>query len=251
MTFEKTLRLGIFLVSLAALPSIGRAGSVITTDLPANTAIVNINAATDGAASWCCGQTLWYQPFSTGLLPTYTVQPGTYEFRVVNPSDAAALYPSLTAGDLSQIYTAWTYNSPWITNYLAYDSSAITNSSIPQLFYGAPSSTGYGSASAAYSAALSDGSYDEIYAGSCCTGPLTSYTFATATTLAFVIPDNGLYDNTGGVSVLISPVSTSAAAPEPGSMAMLAGALAGLMALRRRANRGARQSRDTHVQLAK
>ena len=88
-------------------------GTVITANLPANTAIVNMDARVDGAASFNGDQSLWYQPFSSAL-PQLTLPAGTYQFRVINPTDAALLYPALTVPQVNQIYTAWTYNSPWI-----------------------------------------------------------------------------------------------------------------------------------------
>jgi len=49
---------------LAASPQAAAlGGTVITANLPANTAIVNIDARADGAASYNGDQSLWYQPF--------------------------------------------------------------------------------------------------------------------------------------------------------------------------------------------
>jgi hypothetical protein len=193
------------------------AGSVITTNLSNNTAIVNIDAQNDGSNGFNGQQSLWYQPFSNNgvaNIPSITVQPGTYNFRIVNPADASTLYPGLTTTQQNQIYTGWTYNSPWITNYLVFDSSAATDSSLHQLIYGAGSSQGYGSGPDAYAGAKSDGSYNTFKmgdAGYVASNPsVSSYTFTTAQTLLFVIPDYGLYDNAGGVSVLVSPLAQMA-----------------------------------------
>src|ERR1700690_2419231 len=120
------------------------AGTVITANLPPNTAIVNINATQDGAASYNGDTSLWYHPFFTGgaaQLLEYTIQGGSYPFRVIDPADANQLFPALTAGQTNQIFTAWTFNSPWATDYLVYDSAAAVNTSIPQLFDGAFSNT--------------------------------------------------------------------------------------------------------------
>src|SRR5689334_20463778 len=111
------------------------AGSVITNNLPANVAIVNIDGRADGSASYSGDQSFWYHPFNTtnGLLQ-YTVSPGTYSFWAINPTDAAARFPALTQAQTNLIYTAWTYNYPWILDYLVFDNSASTNFSVPQLF---------------------------------------------------------------------------------------------------------------------
>lgn len=216
---EIALRTGIVLFAIGVgFESV--AGTVITTNLPADTAIINIDARADGSAYYSGDQALWYQPFDTaGLahLPAYTVQAGSYEFRVIDPSDAAQLFPSLTAQQTNQIYTAWTFNSPWATDYLVFDSGATNNNSLPQLFDGAFSNIKggegtwvfYGSAGDAYTGAVTNGFYNLIRTsgtgGRNSTNDLTSYTFASAETLVFVIPDPGLGDNAGGVSVLVSP----------------------------------------------
>src|SRR4051812_48857733 len=97
------------------------AGTVITANLPANTAIVNIDGRADGSASFDGGQSHWFHPFNTGsVLLQYTVPAGTYGFQVINPADAAARFPALTLAQTNQIYTAWTYNSPWILDYLVF-----------------------------------------------------------------------------------------------------------------------------------
>ena len=190
----------------AAVLSQARAGTVITANLPANTAIVNIDGRADGSAGFDSGQSHWFQPFNTGsTLLQLTVQAGTYGFRVINPSDAAALFPALTLAQTNQIYTAWTYNSPWILDYLVFDSSAATNSSVPQLFDGAQD-IGYGNAIAAYTNSFVRGTYNQLHtAGRLGTNIATTYTFANTTTLIFVVPDNALSDNSGGVSVLVFP----------------------------------------------
>lgn len=191
-------------------------GSVITANLPANNAIVNIDARADGAGTYGAAQDQWYQPFGgpSGLLQ-YTIQPGTYSFQLTNPSLAVERFPALTSGQLSQIYTAWTYNSPWVTDYMVFDSAAATNPSLPQLFSGAITPTsdypGYSSASVAFNTARTKGFADQIV-----DSPLgrhwgtkkTRRTFTAPQTLIFIVPDNGLSDNTGGVSVVISPIGT-------------------------------------------
>jgi hypothetical protein len=181
-------------------------GTVITANLPANTAIVNIDGRADGSASFGSGQSLWYHPFNTGsTLLEYTVQPGTYGFWPINPADAAARFPALTTGQTNQIYTAWTYNSPWILDYLVFDSSAATNFSVPQFFDGSQD-IGYGNAAAAYTNSFVRGTYNQIHtAGRLGTNIAYTYTFTNTTTLIFVVPDNVLSDNSGGVSVLVFP----------------------------------------------
>jgi hypothetical protein len=197
-------------------------GTVITTNLPENVAIINISGTQDGAANYNGDQSLWYQPFNTGGaagLLRYTVQPGTYTFRVIDPADAANLYPTLTSNELGQIYTAWTFNSPWATDYLVFDNSAATNTTVAQLFDGAFSNTNgtwltYGNAAEAYGAATSNGWYDLVRPGP----PLgrdgtnfsTTWTFSSAETLIFVVPDYDLGDNAGGVSVLAAQTGPGA-----------------------------------------
>jgi hypothetical protein len=196
------------------------AGTVITADLPANTAIININGTQDGAAnSGGSDQAFWYEPFNTGGaadLLTYTVQPGTYGFRVIDPADAAQMFPALMAGQQGEIFTGWTFNSPWVTDYLVFNSSAATNTTEQQLFDGAFSNTNgvdwttYNNATSAYNAAITNGFYNLIRpgaAGRAGTNYTTSYTFTIPQSLIFVIPDYDLGDNSGGVSVLISPVT--------------------------------------------
>jgi len=201
------------------LPVFG--GTVITANLPANMAIVNISGTADGSATFNSDQSLWYQPFNTGgTLLEYTVQPGTYNFRVIDPADAAQMFPALTAGQSNQIYTGWTFNSPWVTDYLVFDSAAATNHALPQIFDGAYSNTNgspagwltFGNAAAAYNAAIIDGFYNLLRTSSSggrdSTNNLTSYTFTSTNTLIFAIPDYALSDNAGGVSVLVSPANT-------------------------------------------
>jgi hypothetical protein len=210
-------RIALSIALCCLITELAKCGNVITTNLPANTAIVNINAKQDGSATYSgVNQDLWYQPFFTGGasgLLQYAIQPGTYSFRLTTPSLAAAQFPGLTAGQLSQMFTAWTYNSPWATDYMVFDSAAATNFSLPQLFAGSPmpvsSYPGFGSATAAFDAAVTGNYVNQIKVapGGRHTGTAaTQYTFAAARTLIFVIPDNVLGDNNGGLSVLVSPV---------------------------------------------
>jgi hypothetical protein len=227
-------------------------GTIISTNLSSGDVIININGQQDGAAAFGgstqgltvigVNQDDWYRPFNTqAQLLEYTFQPGTYRFRILDQTDAAALFPSLTQAQLNQIGGAWTYNAPWVTDYLAFDSSAATNPNEHQLFAGAvtpgvpvPGANGwipanpplgYDNAADAYNAAKLGGYYDEIVTGTGrYTGTVqTSYTFAQAETLIFAVPDYYLFDNSGIVSVLVS----SASVPEPSSLtlATLAGAL--------------------------
>src|SRR6185437_261897 len=80
---------------LAGLLPEAFAGTIITNNLPANTAIININAVQDGAGSYNGDQSLWYQPFYSGgatQLLSYAVPAGTYTFRIINAADAAQLF---------------------------------------------------------------------------------------------------------------------------------------------------------------
>jgi hypothetical protein len=197
------------------------AGTVITANLPVNTAIVNIDGRADGSASFDGGQSHWFHPFNTGsTLLQYTVQAGTYGFRVINPTDAAARFPALTLAQINQIYTAWTYNSPWILDYLVFDSSAATNFSVPQFFDGAQD-IGYGNAAAAYTNSFVRGTYNQLHtAGRLGTNIAYTYTFTNTTTLIFVVPDYDLSDNSGGVSVLVYPSPILSIGVNGGSVAV-------------------------------
>ena len=192
-------------------------GSIITSNLPPNTAIINIDARADGSATFNGDQSLWYAPFNTGgTLLELTVPPGTYHFRAIDPADALTLFPSLTPVQTNQIYTAWTFNSPWATDYLVFDGAAATNKSLPQLFDGAFSNTNggantwhfYANPVDAYNASISNGFASLLRTaatgGRDSTNDISAYAFASTTTLIFAISDNGLGDNAGGVSVLVS-----------------------------------------------
>lgn len=201
--------LGAFVFLLALSSHLASAGTIIT-NLPDAAAIVNIDARVDG--SDLLNQALWRSPFSTagvGQLLRLNVTPGMYQFRVIDPIDAKALFPSLTPTETNQIFTAWTYNSPWVTDYLVFDSAAATNNTIYQLFDGAFGVRAFGNASDAYHGVISDGYADVLRVGPLgrnSTNYVTHYTFTNDVTLIFVIPDNILNDNNGGVSVLVRPV---------------------------------------------
>jgi hypothetical protein len=193
------------------------AGSVITTNLPANTAIINISGTQDGAATYDGSQDKWYGPFSASgaaALLKYTIQPGAYTFKITNPTLAASQFPSLTSTQLSTINTAWTYNSPWIEDYMVWDNAAATDGSIPQLFSGAitPLSDypGYPNPTTAFNTAETKGFANQIVdsPGGRFTGTVKSQrSFPVAQTLIFAVPDPGLGDNAGGVSVVIAPTT--------------------------------------------
>src|SRR5438045_2384260 len=162
-----TAKVMFFGILVAFCEVAARAGTVITNNLPVGTAIVNISGIQDGAASYSGDQSLWYHPFYTAgatQLVKYTVSAGTYNFRAINPADAATFFPALTSAQTSQIFTAWTYNSPWILDYLAFAASAETNFSVPQLFDGSPEGN-FGNANAAYSASLTNGANNTIRVG--------------------------------------------------------------------------------------
>jgi len=232
--------LGVSLLATAILSaSSGLAGTIINTNLPAGDTIVNIGGTTDGAAAFSgSGQDLWYQPFNTGSqLLEVTLQPGTYSFRLLNQSDAASQFPSLTGTQLAEIGGAWTFNSPWTTDYMVFDSSAATNATESQLFSGAINASGatFSSAATAYSAAIAGGYYNQIVVdGGRYTGTTVSqYTIAATETLIFVVPDYFLPDNNGIDSVLISPVSSGAGAPEPATWGLLGAGIAAMVLFRR------------------
>ncbi len=233
------MRHGIIAATLFISALGAQAGTIISANLPSGSIIVNVDATVDGAATnsgfGADPYAYWYHPFNnaSGPLLSTTVQAGTYTFRIVDPADASVLFSSLTSSDLSKIYTAWTYNSPYITDIVVFDGSAATNTSVSQLFDVAPNTQGYSDAASAYAAEVTSGYYNQIQVGNRDSGNFqTSYTFATATTLIFAVPDNGLGDNLGGTSILIQ--STGAGdAPEPGTFGLIAGAAAIALAARR------------------
>ena len=210
----------VILLFAAGLGSETFAGTIITSNLPPNVAIINIDARADGSAYFNSDQSLFYQPFNAGgaaQLLTYGVAPGSYTFRVINPADAAQMFPALTSDQTNEIYTAWTFNSPWVTDYLVFDGSAATNISTPQLFDGAFSNLKggdvnfilYPDPNSAYIGAITNRFYNLIRTaatgGRNSTNDITSYTFTSSNTLIFAVPDPGLGDNAGGVSVLVAP----------------------------------------------
>jgi hypothetical protein len=225
----KTLQATALILYFLGSPTM--AGTILTSGLPTGTAIINISGTADGAAAYGgatgslavigVNQDDWYRPFNaSNQLLEFTFQPGTYDFRIINQTAAAQLFPSLTSTELNQISSgAWTYNRPWATDYLAFDISAATNQNEHQLFTGAvtpldPTAPGwigggFTDSASAYSEAISKGVYNEIVTGSGrYTGTVqTSYTFSVTQTLIFAVPDYFLPDNNGSVSVLVSRVA--------------------------------------------
>jgi hypothetical protein len=244
-------KLSLYGAVLSILPCVLSAGTIITANLPANTEIVNIDGRADGAAAFNASQSLWFHPFNVGnSLLEFTVQPGTYQFRVVNPTDAAALFPSLTAPQLATVNTAWTFNSPFITDYLVFDVAAATNTALSQILAGSISpSAGSGSAAAAYALAKTNGFFNQLIIGDIASGSkVTQFTFSAAETLIFAIPDNLLSDNGGGVSVLISPAATApAATPEPAAIFLMLAGLCGIYVLQNRRAAGDRSSQSDGI----
>lgn len=190
-------------------------GTVITNNLPANTAILNVNGRQDGAAAYTGRYEYWFQPFYTSQYSPgatnfveFTFQPGAYTLRVIDSTDAAQQFPALTADQVAQIFTGWTFNSPWTEAYLAFDVAAATNATLSQLFEGGIDTQSYSSATAAYDGLISHGFGDRLLAGAdgqAGTNFFRVYSVASPKTLIFTVNDYGLWDNSGGVSILISP----------------------------------------------
>jgi hypothetical protein len=137
----------------------------------------------------------------------------------------------LTADQFGGVYTAWTFNSPWLTNYLVFDASGATGR---QFLTGAISPGESNGPDAAHQAAKAGGYFDQFYAYPAGV-PQSEITFAAAKTLIFAVPDNILSGNTSGLSALVARVSPSdtSAVPEPASLA-LAGIGLGCLAVRAR-----------------
>ena len=235
MDFRSLRTLSIALLASGAATA-AHAGSVIATNLPSGTvAVVNIDATNDGAASYDGDQSSWFQPFAVNkVLTEITLGPGTYSFDLIDPADALTALPGLTSTQRAQLYSGWTYNSPWITDYFVFDSSASNDPNQPQLFCGATGGASYGNGEDAYHAAKAGG-----YASRLFTGPggryhgaqASTYTLTQTRTLIFDIPDYYLPDNAGGVSVVVRAQPT----PEPATLAAMA--VGGLALLRRRSGR--------------
>ena len=163
------IKRGLMIAMLAVAQALAHGGTVITANLPTRTAIININARQDGSATSDGGSDKWFHPFSSlgaGGLLQYTIQPGTYRFRITTPTLAASQFPALTAPQLSSMYVAWTYNSPWVTDYMAWDFAAATNFALPQVLSGSSIPPvffpGFGSAQLAFDAAVNNGYADKL-----------------------------------------------------------------------------------------
>ena len=203
-------------------------GTVITgaaSNLPAGMAIVNISA-TPASAAGANGATQvppgtsgnWSQPYNTqSQLLAYTIPAGTYTMRVIDPADAASIFPSLTQNQLSGIWTASTstIGSPdYLTTYLVFASSAASNSSQTQLFSGADNGPGTTNPASAYTDAVNGFTANNVFTAPFFNEirnngtPGNTYTFNAPTTLIFTLP---VYppNSTGGVSVLIAPSTSS------------------------------------------
>lgn len=191
------------------------AGSILSENLPKGTTIVNIDGKVDGTAGhddkW-----VFYGPFSKEL--KVDLPAGTYRFQVINKEDAAKSFPSLTPEQLKQVGEAWTFNSPWQTNYQVFtafkpDARAIfagaCSSAVPGMNF-IPG--GYGSSAEAYKAAREGHYADKIWITGK-TDPVSTYSFESPTTLYFGIGDDGLYDNKGVLSLVVSPANVASAAP--------------------------------------
>jgi hypothetical protein len=203
-TLRKVSRRAVWVASAGfLLPAAITAGPIITNNLPGGTAIVNISATQSGAASHTGDWSLWYSPFFTGGaagLLQYTVQAGTYDFRVIDGSDAAQLFPALTAADTNDIFTAWNSQlsaSPrWHVRYLVFPGGAAQDSSVACIInLGQPGE--FYSAVDAYNAAATNDYFR------------STYTFTNSQTLIFAISDSYLADNASGQSVLVTPVPTN------------------------------------------
>jgi len=208
------------------LSSLAVSGTIISTNLPTDTLIVNIDARADGVGNYDAGQDKWWDPYASG--PVVALPAGIYSFQVINPSDAAATFPFLTSAQLNQIYTAWTYNSPWITDWMAWNTATISShasqvisggtvSRIPNYStYPGWNGGGFNNATFAYSALTTSGCAKQIQIGGRYTGPnVKSIEFRSAISLQFAIPDTGVGDNTGGVSVVVRRVGIVRPTPIP------------------------------------
>ena len=186
------------------LPQISASLFLVACCAAAQGATININALASGAQPGP-RQAFWHDPFNAVSL---NLSAGTYDFQIVDPPI-----------DSSATYTAWSYNTPFITNYLVFLSTDLTH----ELFDGAVSDAVIRTtAQSAFNATVAAGN------------DKTTFTFATPVTLLFAVPDNVLADNQAGVSVRVQPGAVNAI-PEPASAALFAGGVgATLLAIRRR-----------------
>jgi len=216
-------------------------GTVVTSansSLPAGMAIINISAAQCGnsppsgvscnaidevvggngtLSSDGMNQSLWYAPINkpAGQLLEYTLQPGTYTFRLINPSDASMIFgPSVGA---AVDWTAWANISPWGEDYLVFDASAATTHTESQLFSGGAGVPTDGvndiSATAAYNYEITNGLYNNIFVQNRNATPQQTVTFPLMgtgpETVIFSVPKYDLSVDQGGVSLLIAPYTST------------------------------------------
>ncbi len=110
----------------------------------------------------------------------------------------------------------------WLTEFLVFDGSAASNGSETQLFSGAAGSPGTADAASAYADAVNGYTFNAVFIPPFDDNIALTYRNATPQktitfpllgsgpeTLIFAVPDNGLSDNQGGVSVLIAPYTST------------------------------------------
>lgn len=180
------------------------ATSLLAFGMAANADVVNINAYYNGAPTDAPG-------VNTPVL--LSVAAGTYRIEEVDTSFAGALYTA---------WNPWNYVSGcdalghcpngagWVSAF-SFDTGAGTTAT----------SLGYNSRWATAELAFAN------------RGPGTTITLTAPTTLRFYIPDSPHYDNSGGISLNITPV------PEPETWALMLAGLAatGLIARKKKAQR--------------
>jgi uncharacterized protein (TIGR03437 family) len=195
--------------SLSATFDINIADKVLTANIPAGMAIVNVSGTQD-LAGHANGDLTWRQPLATQPVE-YTLPPGTYTFRTINPTDASSLFPGLGRAQIDSMWTAWTYNTPWITSWLAFNNTSLTHNLETQLFSGSDGAAAVlPDPPTAYADALSNGYENSLYPLIRTATPQKTWYFGNTTTLVFAVPDDQGSDNQGGVSVLIAPLASQA-----------------------------------------
>ena len=166
------------------------AALTVTTTMPTNSIVVNIDATVSGISSGGSPGGSLYAPVQVA------VAAGTYQVTIVNSN----LNPNAR-------FLAWNFNPnaqpSWVENFYVFDDAIAKYNTNNQQTLGStanPLLAFYSSASL----------YDATNAFNLESNAAVTITVTNNTTLDFVITDYGLYDNLGGVSVMLTPISAAA-----------------------------------------